>query len=333
MWQICKEITGCIREVKDCQVEGTPEEVSDKFNEHFNNIASKNLRALEQLNQPTCHWSTLIVFLIQTKLDSVTVREWEKFRADKDVPTWDDLKKFLKSRADFLETIETNHTQKHIEKKYQKHNTTKGFYTSGAESKPKCVFCANNHYSQTCENFLKLSVNKRKERIKELKLCMNCLRPGHFSEQCRSSNCKKCNGRHHTQIHSDIVNEKTPDVNTNNSSSTNSNKALSYALSANKSNSCVLLYTAIAHVVDNESNRQNIRILLDSGSESSFIRADVCKRLKLRTTPVNVEVCGLNRAVSYIKSKCSVDIHARINSFSTNIHCYILPEITGKIPD
>ncbi|XP_045466781.1 uncharacterized protein LOC123675466 [Harmonia axyridis] len=59
MWQICKEITGCVREVKDCQVEGTPEEVSDKFNEHFNNIVTTLMNNLPITTADFSHMETI----------------------------------------------------------------------------------------------------------------------------------------------------------------------------------------------------------------------------------------------------------------------------------
>lgn len=40
--------------------------------------------------------------------------------------------------------------------------------------------------------------------IRDNELCMNCLKPGHFSKQCGSNNrCRKCQKLHHTLIHSD----------------------------------------------------------------------------------------------------------------------------------
>ncbi|XP_044745271.1 uncharacterized protein LOC123307118 [Coccinella septempunctata] len=40
MWQICKEITGTTRSTEDWQLEGTPEEIAENFNYHFNNTVN-----------------------------------------------------------------------------------------------------------------------------------------------------------------------------------------------------------------------------------------------------------------------------------------------------
>jgi len=66
---------------------------------------NKHLRALNVLGQSTEHWDALLIFLISNKLDSITAREWEK---ERDLPTLDEFKGFLNSRASLLETLELN---------------------------------------------------------------------------------------------------------------------------------------------------------------------------------------------------------------------------------
>ncbi|XP_048487178.1 uncharacterized protein LOC125490853 [Plutella xylostella] len=40
----------------------------------------KNLRALNMLGEPTQHWDTLVVYMIVSKLDKTTEREWEQYK-------------------------------------------------------------------------------------------------------------------------------------------------------------------------------------------------------------------------------------------------------------
>nr|CAI5866062.1 unnamed protein product [Callosobruchus analis] len=37
----------------------------------------------------------------------------------------------------------------------------------------------------------------------EIRLCLNCLKPGHFNYVCRANTCKKCNSKHHVLLHID----------------------------------------------------------------------------------------------------------------------------------
>ncbi|KAJ8945553.1 hypothetical protein NQ318_020399 [Aromia moschata] len=70
---------------------------------------SKHLRSLEQLGQPVNMWDTLVIHLIMTKVDSITIREWEEFKIEREIPTLDQLTKFLRGRAELLDAIENAH--------------------------------------------------------------------------------------------------------------------------------------------------------------------------------------------------------------------------------
>ncbi|CAR98730.1 Protein CBG25525 [Caenorhabditis briggsae] len=66
-------------------------------------------------------------------------------------------------------------------------------------SKP-CAFCVEDrmrHYPRDCRKFS--TVELRKQRAKELKLCFRCLQSGHTARQC-SYKCYGCNGPHHESI-------------------------------------------------------------------------------------------------------------------------------------
>jgi hypothetical protein len=56
---------------------------------------AKHLRALKSLNQPTDTWDTLIIHIVKTKLDAVTVREWEEYKINIEIPNLEALKQFL----------------------------------------------------------------------------------------------------------------------------------------------------------------------------------------------------------------------------------------------
>lgn len=76
------------------------------------NSIYKHLRALETLKQPTIHWDALLIFIITTKLDKTTAREWVKFKLNCKTLKLSDFETFLHSRAYLLETLEINHDVK-----------------------------------------------------------------------------------------------------------------------------------------------------------------------------------------------------------------------------
>jgi hypothetical protein len=67
-----------------------------------------HLRALNVLNQPIDKWDILLVYIITSKLDSETIKEWHKGLEYNEIPTWKKLSDFLQCRARTLESIENS---------------------------------------------------------------------------------------------------------------------------------------------------------------------------------------------------------------------------------
>ena len=66
----------------------------------------------------------------------------------------------------------------------------------------KCLFEDGNHRIYMCEQFKNMSVKQRRDAIYQLKACFNCLKMGHSSKECPSTqSCRSCNKRHHTHLH------------------------------------------------------------------------------------------------------------------------------------
>ncbi|KAJ8931990.1 hypothetical protein NQ314_015036 [Rhamnusium bicolor] len=91
----------------------------------------RDLRALESMKEPVKQWSTLLIFLICTKLDSTSRKEWEFFSIKEDIVDFDNLMKFLKQRCQILETMESNKSISNInknynERKYEKNDNAQG---------------------------------------------------------------------------------------------------------------------------------------------------------------------------------------------------------------
>ena len=70
-------------------------------------------------------------------------------------------------------------------------------------SPPVCCLCkTDKHFLFACPRFKALSHEQKRSTIKSNDFCINCLRPGHFVRQCRStSRCRKCDKSHNTLLH------------------------------------------------------------------------------------------------------------------------------------
>lgn len=114
---------------------------------------TKNIRALTTLKQPTQYWDTLIVFMMSSKLDKITLRHWEEHTNKlNESPTLDMFITFLRNRADLLESLEdhenhsnSNHLNDKVKTKSNENNDKSFFVT--------CPLCNESHFLFNCESF------------------------------------------------------------------------------------------------------------------------------------------------------------------------------------
>ena len=74
---------------------------------------------------------------------------------------------------------------------------------SSKQSKSKAnqrrSYCSGEHLAHECAKYK--TVYSRKERVTQLRLCYNCLTPGHASKMCRSNKiCRTCGSHHHSSL-------------------------------------------------------------------------------------------------------------------------------------
>lgn len=187
----------------------------------------KNLRALKILGEPTDQWDTLINYIIVSKLDKTTEREWESHKCtlfpsdnnSKRIIKIDELICFLKDRADMLETLQLSHNKDHNtstltdnkKHKSHSHNTSHCNVSTHVKSndsraprfKRSCLKCNGAHPLYSCQQFIDSDLDAKLKLIRDHKLCENCLRSGHALEKCMFGPCRKCNRKHNSLIHND----------------------------------------------------------------------------------------------------------------------------------
>ena len=68
----------------------------------------------------------------------------------------------------------------------------------------KCPSCQKDHWLSQCNEFQKLSLYNRYKFVRSKRLCINCLIPGHFVQDCpKRSFCRVegCTKKHYTLLH------------------------------------------------------------------------------------------------------------------------------------
>lgn len=345
-----------------------------------------NLRILKKLGQPTEHWDALVVHFVTSKFDQGTRKEWESSSyvtsKENDTATVKDLTTFLQDRCTILESLESHHSSKGKSDSSSisniKVNSSSRTSSSSAKvnsnsyqssvqvsektsinrqsstDQRKCSFCSENHSSYSCSSFLKLPIADRLIKVRELRLCFNCLCPGHSVISCQSTGrCRTCNKLHHTLLHF-VDNRSTLHQNCGSNSvdvSSTSGK-LSVDSSSSKQStsettgvsshvnhssepaisSQVFLSTAVVVIKNQHGDQTLCRMLLDSGSQSNFITEDLCQRLKLKRENVHIPLCGISESQSTIKNMVNATIKSRHSGFEVNLNFLVLSKITGELP-
>ena len=303
--------------------------------------ADEVIRGLNALN--TTGRDPWLIFLLNQKLDPDTKQAWAEHLGSKEGPTIDDLLEFLQNRCACLESCSTPVRHSKLR------NKTQGSLKSHVvESVQSCLECKGNHNLPSCKKFLALDVEARRRLAKERSLCFNCLRLGHAANKCFSNNrCKVCKSRHHSLVHPEVAaintstnftNEQAPLVAAGTSSSSFSNPVPSSVVSHHSSEPShsfhTILPTAVAKSQDKERSFHNIRMLLDTGSQVSFITEQTVQRLGLRRSQSRIPVLGVGSTSAGVTNGIvTLRLISRFSSKFVDVDCHVLSKLTSLLPE
>lgn len=325
----------------------------------------KNIRALKLLNEPVQHWDSLIIYIIVTKLDITTEREWEQHKCtvfqNKSPHTnlkLDDLLQFLRNRADILETLIVSHTKSST---YNSTDTKKQTHTQLSSPKVHCnvatnkfshknnnhtrvyklcIMCNERHALYSCQQFLNLSLKDRLKFIHDKHLCINCMRSGHNVDTCVFGPCRKCDQKHNSLL-CEVISSKdcnpsavtlasyeAPNDTTMNLDKMrihHSNKQVNRLRS-------ILLSTAVVNLRGQSEKHIQARAILDTGSERSFITQSLRDKLNPKIIQSTIKIYGVGNSTTQCMESCFVELKSRISNYTVNVQCLILPQITSNLP-
>ncbi|XP_058817069.1 uncharacterized protein LOC131680368 [Topomyia yanbarensis] len=344
--------------------EGLKRESYEKLNSLISEF-EKNLQMLDKIGQNTSEWSTILAYMLCSKLDSATLRQWETHHNSKDVPTYTAMLGFLRNHCDVLQSVapaKSNFVDHRSSKPAVCHTVVK---TSN-----RCAFCSDSwHPAFQCSAFQRMNVPDRVEAVAKHRLCRNCLRPGHYANSCERGVCRHCQQKHHSMLHGPTrssVPHSQPKPPTQDEQSRppkakqhNSNQHThTTTASSQRTNNTppatntpttsqnyvalpitpthnILLSTALVTIKDRFGRATLARALLDSCSQHCLMTASFASKLQFRETPTYLSVQGIGSARSVSTKLVSAEVGPRsriISPFTEEMQFHVLPKLTVLLP-
>ncbi|XP_071057555.1 uncharacterized protein [Onthophagus taurus] len=283
------------------------------------------LQAISNLGIPTESWGPIIGRILVRKWDYETNKQYElSLKEPHKIQDFQDLLSFLRTRFQTLEAIAEP----------KKRNNP--MQAKEAYNKNKCRYCNENHIIHFCMKFKKLTVPERTEYIKAQKLCRNCLSHDKTNMCNSTSRCHICQKPHHTLLHRDEnkqINQSTKS--TKNVILVSTKKETKNRTASSGLESEVLLATALVKVKTVSGSSEKLRILIDPGSQASFITEEAANLLAHPRQKIHAKISGLEDGSPKI-SKWKVDLNVQPHfpsNFTLNTTFLILSKLTQSLPN
>lgn len=289
------------------------------------------VRALSALGQQVDTWDAILIRMLLNKIDSETKRAWEMSLGNDILPTYDELRDFIERRCRSLQALHQSSSSTKPQRSAEPRTTTskpnrqqnafnnqRPFSSNSASV--GCTMCKGAHAVGSCPDFIRLAPGERYRKACELRLCYNCLKPDHITSACSAGSCRTCHRRHHSLLHYD---EEKP---------ARSAPAAAAHLGVHDSRN-VLLATAVAFIHTAQGVPQRVRILLDNGSQSSFITDRCCKYAGLARRKASIPVTGVGAATAaHTRGRVTFTLQSTNGENQHSVDAFVLQKITGTLP-
>ncbi|GBM31719.1 hypothetical protein AVEN_19101-1, partial [Araneus ventricosus] len=187
---------------------------SSKGLRNITDTINKSLRALKSFKLDCNNLTNaILVNIILERLDKDTRKAYELSIQTKEIPSLNELLKFLDSRAMVLDQLGNTPSNNKFKKEFQgSAYKSKNFFVNSNKGNhviKKCILCKIEHPLHKCYEFLRLSIAKRIEFIEKHQLCKNCLKM--HNAPCKSTFlCRECHkSGHNSLIHLDSKNRSS----------------------------------------------------------------------------------------------------------------------------
>lgn len=303
-----------------------PKASQDKELRRMFDTLETHLRALEALGENT--ENNLMILIIWLKLPTNTKVNLEE-KIGEDNWTMEVVRKQLNLYINARTLVIDNSV-------INVHDTTEDVpFTAGAllatvrnptVMKKKCIYCKDEHWSDQCTKYC--TIEDRKAVIKGH--CYRCFNRSHTSTTCTIEKecvyCRRMNSHHRSLCPSKFPMQEHVTLATD----CNTNTIGTPQLLA--SGETVLMQTAMV-VASGKRTSQKVRILLDSGSQRSYVTVNVSQKLDLikeKEKTLSVFTFGTEKAEKVRTATVSLDITKK-DGTKYPVQLDVVPQITGKL--
>lgn len=318
----------------------------------FVNTFKENVSLIKSLGVDDL--SSFLLFHMGSRvLDAPTKQLFESSISPSTIPTFDELLNFVQQRCRILENIkgssnfdsrpastvkprdQYNNNRKTVPPKKSVFAATTS--TSAKSKSRSCLSCDKaDHSIYSYPKFSEMSVEKRRSFVLSRKLCFACMSPNHMLDACPSTKgCRSCSSkRHNSLLHLNHEQTSTADKTNQSNSSCPSAVQLSSFSGAARTDSTVVLGTAIVHIKDAWDQIHSVRVLLDSGSQISAMTTDCFARLGLSKRRFKSDIAGLAQSpVAQVQGVTRCQFSSQFNSnLFPSVDLVILTQITAAMP-
>lgn len=301
-----------------------------------------HIAALKALQQPIQHWDAWLITIVTSRLDKQTGHDWQLHQAGTELPKYEKLESFLESRCVALENFES-HSNNVVKMKTDSNLSMmqqRGIKSAQmkksllvTEAIP-CVCCSEKHNLSSCENFKKLSATERLTKVREARLCFNCLSPYHIVTYCKSKGrCETCKRRHNNLLHITKRSEQSQEQDaTFDETLVSTSATQKTALCTASKASHVFLSTAMVLVADQYGVERECRVILDNGSQINFISKKLANLLHLPRNRALLPVSGIGGNRVHSAASMDIIIKSRVKQYEVCLTCYVVPMIIEELP-
>ncbi|XP_065305992.1 uncharacterized protein [Dermacentor albipictus] len=250
------------------------------------------VRSLEALGVASSTYGVLLLTVLRKNIPNELCLGYCRQKTSAVAPG-DDLQNFLsflktevesRERAEYgtRQQLSTDRLSRPIRKDIPEKKASASNLTAVMKAETLCKFCeASSHLTADCD--VDLTVDQKRKIVQQERLCFRCAKAGHRAYECRTSRwlkCKRCSGRHVAAL----CNLNRPPATGKLEGKTVLTETIvqsSLQVEGTKKRTRVLLQTAQAWVQGREK-RAMVRLLIDGGSQRTFVKKEVSQKMGLR---------------------------------------------------